>query len=594
MKTTLKIKAIDTGNIHLMTFPKNGENHTTCPECSHTRKKKQDKCLSFNLHEGVGFCHHCNVRFVEYKPFEKEEVYNVPEWKNFTDASDKMVKWFATRSISQATLKQMNISEKKMFFPQVSTERNAICFPFYRNGELVNIKYRDAQKNFRLESGAELIWYNYDAINKHKELIITEGEIDALSFIEDGHDNVISVPNGANVGNMTYLDNSIEALEKIETFYLATDNDEKGIELRNELIRRLGVERVKICVFKQYKDANEYFAHNGSKSLSNVLKNAYTPKVEGIFSVENIENEIYNLWKNGMQRGKTIGESKLDDLISWETKRLAIFTGTPQSGKSEFVDFVNVKLNLIHKWKIGYWTPENFPIEYHYSKIAEKISGKKFSEERMPENIYYQVRDYIRSNYFWVAPESDFTLDNILEKFKFLIKTKGIKVCCLDPFNKLENKYANGESKLDYISRMLDKLIWFAKANDVLVQLVAHPRKLEKNKDGTYPMATMYDIAGSADFFNKTDYGISVKRNQDEESGKFLSNGQVSIQKVKFKHLGGMGLWDFDYNINNGRYENFNDFNQKWDNDNWLQKELKESKPLPTVEPKNAFDEVPF
>lgn len=58
-------------------------------------------------------------------------------------------------------------------------------------------------------SGAELLPYNIDAIKGQKECIITEGEMDALSFIECGRTDVVSVPNGANA-NLSYLDDYIE------------------------------------------------------------------------------------------------------------------------------------------------------------------------------------------------------------------------------------------------------------------------------------------------------------------------------------------------------------------------------------------------
>ncbi|RDF61982.1 hypothetical protein DV997_21150, partial [Acinetobacter baumannii] len=74
--------------------------------------------------------------------------------------------------------------------------------------------------------------------------------------------------------------------------------------------------------------------------------------------------------------------------------------------------------------------------------------------------------------------------------------------------------------------------------SDVLFFLVAHPKKLEKNKAEEYPMPTMYDIAGSSDFWNMADYGISLRRDVDFDTKANLNNGKLAVQKVKFKHLG--------------------------------------------------------
>src|ERR1035437_9386008 len=101
------------------------------------------------------------------------------------------------------------------------------------------------RKNFKLVSGAELIFYNLDAIRGREEAIITEGEIDCLSLIEIGLTNAISVPNGAAKGNqkLVYLDNCIDAFDNVSKIIIATDADEAGGYLQKELIRRLGAER---------------------------------------------------------------------------------------------------------------------------------------------------------------------------------------------------------------------------------------------------------------------------------------------------------------------------------------------------------------
>ena len=117
----------------------------------------------------------------------------------------------------------------------------------------------------------------------------------------------------------------------------------------------------------------------------------------------------------------------------------------------------------------------------------------------------------------------------------------------IDPFNKLDNSTRDNERQ--YISKLLDKLILFAKKNDVLMILIAHPTKLRKQDDGTYPMPTMYDISGSADFWNKADYGMALSRAQEADTKKFLNEGICSIQKVKFKHLGKTGAFEWFYNF---------------------------------------------
>lgn len=565
----MRIYCPDTKNTHTLEIKTSAVEHkSVCPECSHTRKKSKDKCMSFNTQKGYGYCNHCERRYVKH---EEKQEHKPIEWKNYTGLTDKMVEYFTnSRLIGQQALKKMGVCQKEVFMPQLKTKVNAISFPYTKDGAVVNVKYRDNRKNFRLEQGAELIWYNYDAIKENKELIIVEGEMDALSFMTDGMYNVISVPNGANARNMAYLDSSIKQLEHVETFIICTDNDTKGIELKDELIRRLGAERCKTCNLRQFKDANEYLLYNGHKSLLELKETAKQVTVEGIIHALDDEPALDDYFSNGFQGGKTLGSS-LDDKVTWETKRLLTITGTPSSGKSEFIDWMNVRLNIKHGWKVAYFSPENFPTQYHIGKIVSKMVGKPFNEQHINHNDYTKAKKYVDDNFFWVWPEDNYTLENILAKFKYLVKSKGVKVVCLDPFNKIEYRNNKGYSKLDFISSALDEMIKFAKVNDVLFQLVAHPKKLQKTQDGLYPMATMYDISGSSDFWNKTDYGLSIIREQDPETLKFQNNGTLGILKVKFRHLGEMGEWAYTNNYKCGRYEDGNIYDYKeFDDSNWI------------------------
>lgn len=543
----MKIQSSNTKQIYSFEPGNKGEERHLCPECSHNRKKKTDKCFAWDTKGQRGYCHNCRASFFVYSPHERKQ-YAAPAWKNITSLSDKAVKYFESRMISQKTLLRMRVYSDNEFMPQFAKEVEVICFPYFFNDKLVNIKYRGANKSFKLVSGAELIFWNLDCLQHCKNAIITEGEIDALTFIENGFNNVLSVPNGANK-NLEYLDNCIELFRGMEKIYIASDQDTKGIELRDELIRRLGAERCYIVSFKDCKDANDYFQKYGDP-FKEVISEAKAVPVKGIVEASNFYADIRDLYLNGIQRGKEIGLKAIDDKITWETGRLAIVTGIPSSGKSEFVDFIVSRLNLAHGWKAAYFTPENYPLKFHYAKLFEKLIGKKFDRSKANELEYDMAFDYFRENYFYILNEEDFTIKSILDSAKILVKTKGIKILVIDPYNKLEHKYTDSETQ--YISRFLDQIITFAKINDVLLFLIAHPVKMQKN-NGKFEIPSLYSISGSANFYNKTDYGITVHRKTGDD-GVMINEIEVHVQKVKYKHLGEQGIIDLKYDYETGRF----------------------------------------
>lgn len=556
-----------------------------CPQCHQTRHDKSDKSLSCNLATGEFLCHYCGFSgsAVEYsdnerkqwaqqqpwyteRPIKREpKVYAKPKPRHNAAISEKALAWFASRGISRTTVEAMRITEGAEYMPQKEKAWNTVQFNYFKGGELVNTKFRTGDKCFKLVSGAELLPYNIDSIKDAPECIITEGEMDALSFYECGRHDVVSVPNGANA-NLNYLDDYIDDyFDNKQTIYIAADTDAKGTILRDELVRRFGAERCKIVEYGDgCKDANEHLQKYGKASLLKCLDNAQDIKIDGVFSVSDFEQSLDALFESGWQKGVTIGHPNFDDLLSFETKRLCVVTGIPGSGKSEFIDEIAERLNMRYGWRFAYFSPENSPLAYHASKLIEKFTGRKFGRQTLPYNEYHQVKMHLESDFFFICPKSDFRLDSILERAKYLVRKRGIKALVIDPYNRLDNEQGT-RSETQYISGVLDRLTNFAQQNDVLVILMAHPTKQPKGKDGTIEVPTLYDISGSAHFYNKCDFGIIVHRDRVQE------RVEVRVSKVKFRHLGRVGTTYFKYNLNNGRYTPYTDGQEPhWDNSNHL------------------------
>jgi len=545
-----------------------------CPDCSQSRRKEKQRDLQYYSNDNRGYCWHCLTTFFEYKPYD-EKKYTIPEWQNITKLSDKAVKWFTSRMIKQETLNYMKVYTTNEFMPQFNKEIEVICFPYFRDLKLVNIKFRGANKTFKLVSGAELIFWNLDILTDCKDVIITEGEIDCLTFIENGFKNVVSVPNGAN--GTDYLDNYIHLFDD-KDIYLSIDNDTKGIELRDELIRRFGAERCYLISFNECKDANDYFIKYGGIEFKDRVTSAKQIKIKGMITIDDLYNDIIDLYKNGINPGLKIN-NPLDEFITWEAGRLCIVTGIPSSGKSEFVDFVVSKLNILYGWKAAYFTPENYPLKYHYAKLHEKFWGREF--RKSGEYDIDSVYEHIKDNFFYILDEEDMTFETVLNSAKMFVKQKGIKIFVIDPYNKLEHERKSHQTETEYVSKFLDKLINFAKFNNILVFLIAHPVKMQKGE-----IPTLYNISGSANFYNKTDYGITIHRVFDEQN--IMTNQiQIHIQKIKFKNLGNQGVVEMKYNYNNGRFETKTV--DSWDNSNWLIKEEIQQNIIYTDEKKAPF-----
>ena len=518
-----------------------GKSQGICPLCSHTRqpKNKKLKCASYDWERGLGTCHNCNKTFQLHtykRKGDSEKNYIRPEFKSQKPVGSKIVKWFNDRGISQSTLNDLNVSEGPEFMPQTSKTENTIKFNYMMGGELINIKYRDGRKNFKLYKGAEKIFYNIDSIIGYDECYIVEGEMDALSLHEVGITNVISVPNGAtlNSNNLDYLDNCIDYFENKNKIILAVDNDEAGQALQQELIRRLGAEVCYIIDFKDCKDANEYLIKYGKENFTNILKNPKAVPLENVTTFNDIENEVTDFVQHGFKPGYQAGLSNFDKIFSTYTGQFITVTGIPSSGKSDFVDQLVVGYNINYKWKTAFASPENAPTYLHAHKLMRKVWQGMPTPGDINTSQWKKVAEHINDNFFFIDMER-YTLESVLRKGAELVKRKGIKCLVIDPFNKIRDVDCNTEDVNKYTMEYLTKIEVFAKKFDVLVFIVAHPTKMYKDKDGKIEEPNMYNIKGGGEWYDASYHGILVHRDYEAKTVK------AKVLKVKFQNLGENG-----------------------------------------------------
>jgi len=521
---------------------RSGDLKLTCPKCSPTRKNKSDRCLSVNTEKGLYNCHHCNwsgnVNLTKKKEYIKPVKVNA-------DVSERLVKWFGKRGITEATVAHWKIGESKEYFPQIDKRRNAVNFNYYRKGELVNVKFRDAEKNFKMVKNAELIFYGLDNIKEMDTIYITEGEMDALSLHEAGIYSVCSVPNGASLGNqrLDYLDNCYEYFEKKECIVLCTDNDQAGLQLRNELARRFGQHRCKYIEFGEFKDANEILVSKGHTELREILNNPKAFPVEGIVNIDDIWDNVLNFNDNGIKNYDIkIGDSK--EYINISMGEWSVVTGIPNAGKSDWIDQVCVNLATNQNFRIGMFTPESYPYEAHIKRIANKLNEKDCDNDTLNN-----TKDFIKEHFYFVKIDlNNLSLKSILDKFKQLVFTNGINICVIDPWNMLDHSQ---QKDFTYVGKLLSEITQFCQQTKTHLFLVAHPRKMESN-EGKYRVPNPYDISQSSDFFNKAYNCITVYRNIGQKTIYGSDSVSIYVQKVKRKENGKQGDFMIAPDFKNG------------------------------------------
>lgn len=543
-----------------------GQTKTVCPQCSHNRKQqnRKDPCLSVNIDEGIFNCHNCGWQ----GGVDGGKAYVLPQYI-YTEpeqTTEGLAYMINERKISKTTLTAWKISEYDQYIPAEQAAVPCICFPYYKNDVVVNIKYRSLNKGFKMVSDAELVMYGLQTLPQRNtptkaKVIITEGEIDALSVFESGYKHVLSVPNGASKGNnnLQYLDNSAEYLEHISEFILCLDKDEAGIKLQQELSRRIGKDRCSIVDYPEgCKDINQVLVKYGVDKVKQCIDDAYPMPIEGVVRAKDCSADLLHMYANGIDKGDMAGIAGFDNLVTFKTSMLYVFTGIPTHGKSSIVNVLEILLAGNAGWKWAIYSPEHYPLEYLVYRYAELLLGKGFfrnSERRMSQYELELAVEFIHENFFFIRPEKEMlTMEEILDKTKSLALRHGVRGLTIDPWNTVNHNYKTGMSETQMIEKALNDLTIFKQTYDMAIFLVAHPTKIKKVTDMNHPLydlhqvPTLYDIAGSKSFYDKADVGITVYRN--------FKTGLTTlyVQKVKFKHLGCVGMQNMKYFEVNSRF----------------------------------------
>lgn len=556
----------------------NGQYRTVCPQCEPERKHKGNQDLSVNLDKNTWLCHHCGWAGhlkSDIKTFpktytqkedtsEKSEIKTEPpgnpiELPELLPLTEEAIKYLESRGISQATAEDCGCKSSQIYSRKLGKKINSIAFCIYnQDGKIVNVKHRAVEiKDFsQTKNGSQTELFN--AQNASGEtVIITEGEIDALSIFEAGFHSVVSCPNGAlpvnakDIANkLLWIDANSDIFGSAGKIILAMDKDLVGLNFERIIAEKIGVEK---CFSVSYpegcKDANEVLMKCSVEELRKAIEHPIPFPVSGITTFSEHESEIMLFKQNrGKENIFSTGFESLDKYYKLQRGSLNILTGVPSHGKSEFLDQIIANTMLDYKWRWAIFSPENYPIPIHFQKLAEKITKRPLfnpsetSAWNIPPISDDEAREAIRllSKYIKILTVTEKTsdLDSILNRVAVCVARDKISAFVLDPWNEIEHSRPNNLNETEYISQALSRIRNFARLHNVMAWVVAHPTKLIKDKQtGKYPIPTAYDISGSANWRNKADNVLCVHRDIAANDGRI----EIHVQKVKSKNVGTTG-----------------------------------------------------
>jgi twinkle protein len=403
-----------------------------------------------------------------------------------------------------------NIPQKIIDAYKVAESGDDIIFPFLLpDGTLALAKARKAEDGARPKPTAadcEPVLFGWQAIPATaREVVITEGEIDALSWAAYGHP-ALSVPfGGGKGGKQNWIESEFERLERFEKIFISTDMDKPGDEAAAEIVGRLGRHRC-YRVSLPHKDANECLVSGiPAATMHAALAEARALDPDGLRRPYDYEGKVIHLFwpAHGEPEGYRLPYGKLADKLFFRPSELTLWSGAAGSGKSQIIsDCVPAWIKQGSRICLASLEMKG---EQTLRRMVKQTSGV---DRPTPQHIP-RVLGYLDSGLLLYERVGKAGVGPLLEVFDYARAKYGCDQFVIDSLMRLgiaQDDY-NGQEKA--VFQMVDWTI----ANAVHLHLVAHSRKGEKGQGAP----ETEDIKGAMEIGANAFNILTVWRNRRHE-----------------------------------------------------------------------------
>ncbi len=443
------------------------------------------------------------------------EPQSVVPQKTYSKAKPKGVKKVSDDSPVLAYLSdQRNIDfftqDAFKIFQSTGEHGPEICFPYYGpDGELVNMKRialertPDGKKYCTLERGCALSLFGWHTLPADcREVVITEGEIDAMTWSQLGFP-ALSVPNGAT--SEAWIEYEWENLQQFDRIWLNWDNDPAGQRGVKEVARRLGYARTLVFTIPGYKDVNEALQANQPEDFfRRALSSAKPILPEQIKTPSDFKDRVIEKFYPPDNIAPGFFSTLFGEKLGMRPGELTIWTGIAGHGKSVLLSQLMLEAILIGGQKVAMGSFEMLGEQSLHRMLCQAESETLVRRERISDILnWLSGRLWIYDLLGNVSPKL------ILELLEYSYVRHSVKIFVIDSLMKC----SVGSDDYDAQRAFLNDLCSFAKDTRTHINLVAHARK---GKDELESPGKL-DVKGSSDIINQADNILSVWRNKEKE-----------------------------------------------------------------------------
>ena len=422
----------------------------------------------------------------------------------------------------------------------------------YRDGgkEITGQKVRKADKTFFWTGTKSNKFWGQHKWKGGRRLVVTEGEIDALTVSQLGECKwpTVSLPNGAQSAKNIFKKN-IEWLEKFDQVVICFDQDDEGQKAAEECAVLLSPGKV-FVVSLPLKDANEMLMEGRVDELTSALWEANPWRPDGIVGVDEVwENYLRTEIEDSYQYPFNGLNEKLRGIRKQE---IVCITAGAGQGKSQVAKEIAFHL-IQNSLKVGYVALEESNLKtligllslhlntpYHLGKISDDDKEKMewaIKDLHLPDKLHFYDH--------WGSLDED----NLMARLRFLAKGFDCDFIVLDHISIVVSGLDTNDERRT-IDVLMTKLRSFVQETQVGLIIISHLKKpfgAKGYEEGA--QTSLNSLRGSASIAQISDNVFGLERDQQGEDPDL-----VTVRVLKNRLSGETGVaCHLRYNRDTGR-----------------------------------------
>lgn len=489
--------------------------HEPCPECS-----SSDAGSRYS--DGHFFCFACQ----HYEHGDGEG----PTHNHF---GKKRMEGLLTGEFKSLPKRGLTEDTCRKFGYQVGRDKNDTLVqiaPYYDEaGVMVAQKIRYANKEFKfLGEPKRASLFGSNLWNNGKKLVITEGEIDAMSVSQAQNNKwpVVSIPNGAQ-GAKKSLTKYLDYLNGFEEVILMFDQDEHGRKATIECAELFAPGKCKIASLP-LKDANECLQAGREQDIIQAIWNAKPYRPDGLVSVADLMDEL----TKPIEIGYPWWLQPLTDLTfgrrNGEIYGVGAGTGV---GKTDFLTQQIAYDIATLGMKVGTIFLEQKPTETA-KRIAGKIKGHRFHVPNSgwsPEELV-DAMQYLNGKLVMYDSFGETEWDVIRGHIRFMAVAEGIELIYLDHLTAM----ADTADEKGSLEQIMKEMAGLANELGIIITFVSHLTTPEGKPHEEGGRVTIRHFKGSRAIGFWSYLMLGLERDQQADDAKARQTTTLRVLKDRY------------------------------------------------------------